>query len=132
MFYEGVVCVGEGVVCGGGGVAVGVRVWCFTSLKVGLRSRIQVFVLVFMLRALTSRILCERVGRVWCVWVCVCGWVCRVGVVCGVPGEGVVVGVRMWYACVCKNFVLLMNFVLQFMCSTLTLVTATKYTDRLD
>ena len=53
-----------GVVCGGEGVVfhrwveiahaslcfvrvwcVGVRVWCFTSLKVGLRSRMQVFVL---------------------------------------------------------------------------------------
>ena len=89
-------------------MGVGVRVWCFTSLKVGLRSRIQVFVLVFMLRALTSRILCGRVGRVGGV-----GMGC---VVCG--GEGVVVGVRMWYACVCENFVLLMNFVLQFMCST--------------
>lgn len=35
-----------------------------------------------------------------------------VGVKVWYRGEGVVVGVRMWYVCVCKNFVLLMNFVL--------------------
>ena len=70
------------------------RVWCFTSLKVGLRSRRQVLVLFFMLRALTSRIL--RVGgEVWCVGVrvqCVGVRVWCVGVRVGVWGWGVVWG----------------------------------------